>query len=73
MRRRGALLAGALFGALHAGGGRNWAFAAWAAAVGGVYGAAFLANGDVRVPMAAHALANLAAAGLWKRAQGARA
>ncbi|KAK9832776.1 hypothetical protein WJX81_000085 [Elliptochloris bilobata] len=68
---RGALVAGAAFGVLHVGGGRNWAFAAWAGAVGAVYGAAFLATGDVRVPMAAHTLANLAAAGLWKRGQGA--
>ena len=36
------LVAGGAFGLLHNNGGRNWAFAAWASAVGVVYGAAFL-------------------------------
>ena len=40
--RRGVLIAGGAFGLLHNNGGRNWAFAAWASAVGVVYGAAFL-------------------------------
>ena len=40
--RRGVLLAGGAFGLLHNNGGRNWAFAAWASAIGVVYGAAFL-------------------------------
>ncbi len=54
---------------LHNSGGRNWAFAGWAALVGALYGAAFLATCDLYVPMAAHSLANLAAAALWKREQ----
>lgn len=37
-------MAGVAFGVLHNSGGRNWAFAAWASAVGVVYGAAFLAT-----------------------------
>ncbi len=99
------LVAGGAFGLLHNNGGRNWAFAAWASAVGIVYGAAFLFTEarpviaccscasaahtcvttispitccnrrvehvlqDVAVPMAAHSLANLASAALWRRQQ----
>ena len=63
--RRGVLLAGAAFGALHNSGGRNWAFAAWAAAVGSVYGAVYLLTADIAVPAGAHSLANLAGAVLW--------
>ncbi|GLC34690.1 hypothetical protein PLESTB_001234400 [Pleodorina starrii] len=63
---RGVLLAAALFGALHNSGGRNPAFAAWAAAVGGVYGAAFVVTGNVWVPAAAHVAANAASAFIWK-------
>jgi uncharacterized protein len=59
------LLAGAAFGVLHNSGGRNWAFAAWAAAVGVVYGAVYLLTGDIAVPAGAHSLANLAGAVLW--------
>jgi len=62
---RGALLAGAVFGVLHNTGGRNWAFSAWAAAVGSLYGALFLYTEDVTSPMLAHSLANLASALLW--------
>ncbi len=54
---------------LHNSGGRNWAFAGWAALVGALYGAAFLATRDLYVPMVAHSFANLAAAALWKREQ----
>ncbi len=103
--RRGVIIAGGAFGLLHNNGGRNWAFAAWASAVGVVYGAAFLCTEvrpvtarcscasaaytcvttfspitccnrrsehvpqDVAVPMAAHSLANLASAALWRRQQ----
>ncbi len=70
--RRGALIAGAVFGLLHNSGGRNWAFAAWASAVGALYGAAYLGTQDVWVPMGAHSLANLAAGALWLRARPAQ-
>jgi membrane protease YdiL (CAAX protease family) len=59
------LIAGGVFGALHISGGRNVAFAAWASAVGLVYGWAFLATQDMFVPMAAHSLANLASGAVW--------
>lgn len=58
-------MAGAAFGVLHNSGGRNSAFAVWAAAVGTLYGAAYLATGDIAVPAGAHVLANLAGAILW--------
>jgi membrane protease YdiL (CAAX protease family) len=63
---KGVLLSGAVFGVLHISGGRNAAFAAWSTAVGCLYGAAFLATGNVWVPAGAHALANFAAAAVWK-------
>lgn len=62
---RGVVLSGAVFGVLHVSGGRNAAFAAWAAGVGWLYGAAFLATGNVWVPAGAHALANFASAAAW--------
>ena len=62
---RGAAVAAAAFGALHVGGGRGPGFAAWATGVGLAYGALALATGDVWACVAAHALANGAAAGLW--------
>ena len=61
----GVVGAGAVFGALHAGGGRNAAFAAWAAVVGCLYGGCAAATGDVSVAMTAHAIANVASASLW--------
>ena len=64
--RQGVLLAGAVFGVLHNSGGRNLAFAAWATAVGTVYGAAYLQTGDIAVPAGAHVLANLAGAVIWR-------
>lgn len=67
---RGAAVAGAVFGALHLGGGRNAAFAVWAGAVGCVYGAAFLATGNLWVPALAHAAANAAAGALWLQQRG---
>jgi membrane protease YdiL (CAAX protease family) len=62
---RGVLLSGAAFGVLHVSGGRNAAFAAWATAVGWLYGAAFIATGNVWVPAGAHAIANFASAASW--------
>lgn len=62
---RGVLLSGAVFGVLHVSGGRNAAFAAWASAVGCLYGAAFLATGNVWVPAGAHAIANFGSAAAW--------
>lgn len=62
---RGAAVAGVVFGALHVNGGRNAAFGAWAAAVGGAYGALFLATGNLWAPAAAHAAANAASAAAW--------
>ena len=67
--RRGALFAGVGFGLLHNSGGRNWAFAGWASAVGVLYGAAFVATQDIFVPMGAHSLANMASGALWLQAQ----
>lgn len=49
--RQGVLVAGVAFGVLHNSGGRNWAFAVWASAVGVVYGAAFLATEVRNEPM----------------------
>ncbi|GIL45466.1 hypothetical protein Vafri_2701 [Volvox africanus] len=63
---RGVLLSGALFGVLHNSGGRNPAFAVWAAAVGALYGGAFLITGNIWVPALAHVSANAASAFIWK-------
>lgn len=63
--RRGVVVAGVVFGALHNNGGRNPAFAAWAAAVGCAYGWLLLATQSVYSPMLAHSVANLASATLW--------
>ena len=62
---RGVAIAGAVFGALHVNGGRNAAFGAWAGAVGCAYGAAFLATGNLLVPVLAHGVANVASATVW--------
>ena len=59
--------AGIAFGVLHNSGGRNWSFAAWASAVGVLYGAAFIATQDLLVPIIAHATANVASAALWQQ------
>ncbi|WIA31598.1 hypothetical protein OEZ86_002486 [Tetradesmus obliquus] len=68
---RGVLLSGVVFGVLHVGGGRNAAFAAWATAVGWLYGGVFLASGgNVWVPAGAHALANFASAAVWMSKNG---
>lgn len=58
---------GAVFGALHVTGGRNNAFAAWASAVGVLYGATGLLTGDVLVPVVAHGVSNFASAAIWKQ------
>lgn len=63
---RGVLIAAVIFGALHNSGGRNPAFALWAGAVGAVYGAAYVATGNIWVPAVAHAAANMASAFVWR-------
>lgn len=65
------LIAGAVFGLLHNSGGRNLAFALWAAAVGCTYGWLFLATQNIYSPMLAHSMANLASAALWLAANDA--
>ncbi len=62
---RGVMLSATLFGLLHNSGGRNLSFAAWAGGVGGLYGAAYLATGNIWVPIAAHALNNFSSAAIW--------
>lgn len=64
---RGVAIAGLTFGSLHFTGGRNWAFAVFASAVGMVYGAAFLATENVVVPISAHVLSNIVAAAVYKQ------
>lgn len=64
------MLAALVFGALHKPGGRNWAFAAWASAVGLLYGGCFLQTQDLLVPITAHAAANYASAAIWLQKQG---
>ena len=66
---RGAALSALLFGLLHKSGGRNLAFAAWASAVGGLYGGVYLYTSNIWVPAGAHVLANLASAVVWKASQ----
>ncbi len=63
------LLSGVIFGLLHNSGGRNMAFAAWASAVGCLYGGAFLYTHNIWVPAAAHSVANFASAALWRTAK----
>jgi membrane protease YdiL (CAAX protease family) len=63
---RGVAAVAALFGVLHASGGRGVASVGFATAAGVAYGALYLAaGGAVAAPALAHALANAAAAGLW--------
>jgi len=64
---RGLAVSAVTFGYLHRSGGRNLSFAAWASAVGALYGGAFVASGKIAVPAMAHAAANLCAAVLWRR------
>ncbi|KAK9842832.1 hypothetical protein WJX74_003072 [Apatococcus lobatus] len=64
---RGVVAAGVAFGVLHNSGGRNWSFAAWASAVGMLYGTAFIATQDLLVPIMAHATANVASAVIWQQ------
>jgi hypothetical protein len=63
---RGVLLSGAVFGLLHNSGGRNPAFAAWAGAVGCLYGGLFVVSHNIWVPATAHVAANFASAAVWK-------
>ena len=66
---RGAVLSGLVFGVLHNSGGRNPAFAAWASAVGVLYGGLFVYSHNIWVPVTAHALANFCSAAAWKARQ----
>ena len=59
------VISAAIFGALHQDAKRKWQFAVWAAAVGLVYGTAFVATQDLLVPVGAHWLSNLASGGSW--------
>ena len=59
------VISAAIFGALHQDAKRNWQFAVWAAAVGMLYGTAFVATHDLLVPVGAHWLSNLASGGSW--------
>lgn len=54
------LLAATIFGVLHLGNGRKYSFAIWATFVGFVYGYATIVSSSLVVPMASHALNNLA-------------
>ena len=62
---KGVAVAGFVFGVLHVNGGRSAAFGVWAGGVGCVYGASFLATGNLFVPMVAHAAGNIASAAIW--------
>ena len=66
---RGAVLSGVIFGLLHNSGGRNLAFAGWAAGVGVLYGGLFLYSENIWVPITAHAAANFCSAVAWKAKQ----
>ena len=63
------MLVGVLFGVLHKSGPRNWQFAAWAGAVGVLYGLAYTSTYDLSVPVLAHSCGNLGAAWFWLRAR----
>ncbi|KAL3582690.1 hypothetical protein D5086_017022 [Populus alba] len=60
------LLAATIFGVLHLGNGRKYSFAIWATFVGIVYGYATIVSSSLVVPMASHALNNLAGGLLWR-------
>lgn len=60
------LLAATIFGVLHLGNGRKYSFAIWATFVGFVYGYATIVSSSLVVPMASHALNNLAGGLLWR-------
>ncbi|KAJ6689123.1 hypothetical protein OIU85_005522 [Salix viminalis] len=60
------LLAATIFGVLHLGNGRKYSFAVWATFVGVVYGFATIVSSSLVVPMASHALNNLAGGLLWR-------
>eukprot|EP00898_Chlorokybus_atmophyticus_P002709 jgi/Chlat1/3439/Chrsp23S03756 len=72
MNPAGVLVSGAVFGALHASGGRSIPSAIWASGVGVLYGALAVATHDMAAPVLAHSLANLAAASVWKLSSGNR-
>ncbi|KAG6764674.1 hypothetical protein POTOM_032155 [Populus tomentosa] len=60
------LLAATIFGVLHLGNSRKYSFAIWATFVGIVYGYATIVSSSLVVPMASHALNNLAGGLLWR-------
>lgn len=64
---KSALAVAALFGVLHLGSGRKSSFAIWATFVGVAYGYATIVSSNLAVPMASHALNNLAGALLWQQ------
>ncbi|XP_010556358.1 PREDICTED: uncharacterized protein LOC104825684 [Tarenaya hassleriana] len=62
----GIVAVGAIFGFLHLGSNRKFSFAIWATFVGIVYGYATVLSSSLFVPMASHALNNLAGGILWR-------
>lgn len=62
---KGIAISAAIFGLLHNNGGRNLAFSAWAAAVGALYGGAFVYTQNVWVPVGMHAVSNFCSAAFW--------
>ncbi|PIA51461.1 hypothetical protein AQUCO_01100358v1 [Aquilegia coerulea] len=61
-----ALVAAAVFGALHLGSGRKYSFAIWATFVGLAYGYATIVTSSIIVPITSHALNNLIGGILWR-------
>lgn len=56
---------GAVFGVLHASGGRNYASAIFAGNVGILYGIVYLQTGSLTAAMLAHCVGNSASAATW--------
>ena len=63
---KGAVVAGVVFGVLHANGGRGAVSSMWAGGVGISYGIACVMTQDLAVPVVAHFAANLTSAVAWK-------
>ncbi|KAF5193537.1 Abortive infection protein [Thalictrum thalictroides] len=63
---KSALVAAAVFGALHLGSGRKYSFAIWATFVGLAYGYATIVTSSIIVPITSHALNNLIGGILWR-------
>ena len=62
----GVCVSGAVFGALHKGGGRNAAFAVWATSVGVLYGVVAAVGHSVAPAVVAHSVGNLTSAAAWR-------